>query len=122
VSHALEVNNLVVRFGELAAVNDVSINVAYGDVVALLGPNGAGKTTLVETLLGFRAPTSGAVRLHGLNPLRDHREVVVRTGALLQRGARYSSSPRPTTRRLVRGRSCSNSSISPTARRRPGDG
>jgi ABC-2 type transport system ATP-binding protein len=86
VSHALEVNSLVVRFGELVAVNDVTINVAYGEVVALLGPNGAGKTTLVETLLGFRAPTSGAVRLHGLNPLRDHREVVVRTGALLQRG------------------------------------
>lgn len=86
MSHALEVNNLVVRFGELAAVNDVTINVAYGEVVTLLGPNGAGKTTLVETLLGFRAPTSGAVRLHGLNPLRDHREVVARTGALLQRG------------------------------------
>jgi len=64
----------------------VSLHVAYGEVVTLLGPNGAGKTTVVETLLGFRPPTSGTVRLHGLNPLRDHREVVVRTGALLQRG------------------------------------
>jgi ABC-2 type transport system ATP-binding protein len=95
VSHAIEVNNLVVRFGELAAVNDVTIHVAYGEVVTLLGPNGAGKTTIVETLLGFRAPTSGTVRLHGLNPLRDHREVVVRTGALLQRGGVWSPmSPR----------------------------
>lgn len=86
MSHALEISNLVVRFGELNAVNNVTFNVAYGEVVTLLGPNGAGKTTLVETLLGFRAPTSGVVRLHGLNPLRDRHEVVARTGALLQRG------------------------------------
>jgi ABC-2 type transport system ATP-binding protein len=86
VSYAVEVNELTVNFGGLAAVEDVSFHVAYGEVVTLLGPNGAGKTTIVETLLGFRAPTSGTVRLHGLNPLRDHREVVVRTGALLQRG------------------------------------
>lgn len=86
VSNAVQVTNLSVRFGALQAVDDVSLHVDYGDVVTLLGPNGAGKTTLVETLLGFRAPESGTVRLHGLNPLRDHHEVVVRTGALLQRG------------------------------------
>jgi ABC-2 type transport system ATP-binding protein len=86
VSYAVEVNDLTVNFAALKAVEDVSLHVAYGEVVTLLGPNGAGKTTVVETLLGFRAPTSGTVRLHGLNPLRDHREVVVRTGALLQRG------------------------------------
>jgi len=86
VSNAVEVSELTVNFGALKAVDDVSLHVAYGEVVTLLGPNGAGKTTLVETLLGFRAPSAGTVRLHGLNPLRDHREVVVRTGALLQRG------------------------------------
>jgi len=86
VSNAVEVNDLTVNFGALRAVDAVSLHVAYGEVVTLLGPNGAGKTTVVETLLGFRAPTSGTVRLHGLNPLRDHKEVVVRTGALLQRG------------------------------------
>ncbi len=86
VSNAVEVSELTVNFGALKAVDEVSLHVAYGEVVTLLGPNGAGKTTLVETLLGFRAPTGGTVRLHGLNPLRDHREVVVRTGALLQRG------------------------------------
>jgi len=86
VSNAVEVSELTVNFGALKAVDDVSLHVAYGEVVTLLGPNGAGKTTLVETLLGFRAPNAGTVRLHGLNPLRDHREVVVRTGALLQRG------------------------------------
>ncbi len=86
MSYAIDVNNLVVQFSDLRAVDDVSLHVPYGQVTTLLGPNGAGKTTLVETLLGFRAPTSGAVRLHGLDPVRDHAEVVVRTGALLQRG------------------------------------
>lgn len=86
MSYAVDVNNLEVTFGDLRALDDVTLNVDYGEVLTLLGPNGAGKTTLVETLLGFRPPTAGTVRLHGLDPLRDHREMVVRTGALLQRG------------------------------------
>jgi ABC-2 type transport system ATP-binding protein len=86
VSNAVEIRNLKVSFGPLLAVDDVSLQIAYGEVMTILGPNGAGKTTLVETLLGFRAPQAGTVRVHGLDPLRDHREVVTRTGALLQRG------------------------------------
>jgi ABC-2 type transport system ATP-binding protein len=99
VSSAVDVNHLEVTFGELRAVDDVTLSVNYGEVVALLGPNGAGKTTLVETLLGFRAPTAGSVHLHGLNPRRDHREVVARTGALLQRGGVWAPmSPRDVLR------------------------
>ena len=90
MSYAIDVTNLVVRFSSLHAVDDVTLHVPYGQVTTLLGPNGAGKTTLVETLLGFRAPTSGTVRVHGLDPVRDHAEVVVRTGALLQRGGVWS--------------------------------
>lgn len=86
MSNAVEMSNLRVTFGEVVAVDDVTLRVDYGEVVTVLGPNGAGKTTAVETLLGFRAPSSGAVRLGGLNPRREHREVVARTGALLQRG------------------------------------
>jgi ABC-2 type transport system ATP-binding protein len=86
VSNAIEIKDLRVAFGDLNAVDDVSLHVAYGEVASLLGPNGAGKTSVVETLLGFRTPTSGTVRLHGLDPMRDHAEVVARTGALLQRG------------------------------------
>ncbi len=86
MSRALEIDSLVVDFGSTRAVDHLDLSLDYGEVVALLGPNGAGKTTAVETLLGFRAPTSGTVRLHGLDPRRDHAEVVARTGALLQRG------------------------------------
>jgi ABC-2 type transport system ATP-binding protein len=86
VSNAVEISHLSVTFADVTAVDDVSLHVDYGEVVTLLGPNGAGKTTVVETLLGFRAPSAGSVRLHGLDPVRSHHEVVVRTGALLQRG------------------------------------
>jgi ABC-2 type transport system ATP-binding protein len=99
MSYAVDVNNLEVSFGDLTALNDVTLNVDYGEVLTLLGPNGAGKTTLVETLLGFRPPQGGTVRLHGLDPLRDHREMVVRTGALLQRGGVWAPmSPRDVLR------------------------
>ena len=86
MSYAIEISHLRVAFESIVAVADVSLQVAYGEVVTLLGPNGAGKTTTVETLLGFRSPSAGTVRLHGLDPVRDHRDVVTRTGALLQRG------------------------------------
>lgn len=99
VSHAVEVENLRVDFGAVCAVDGVSFHVDYGDVVALLGPNGAGKTTVVETLLGFRRPDAGLVRLHGLDPVRDHHDVTVRTGALLQRGGVwFPMSPRDALR------------------------
>jgi ABC-2 type transport system ATP-binding protein len=99
MSYALDVNHLEVSFGPLHAVNDVTLQVNYGEVVTLLGPNGAGKTTLVETVLGFREPSAGTVRLHGLSPTRDHREVVARTGALLQRGGVWAPmSPRDVLR------------------------
>jgi ABC-2 type transport system ATP-binding protein len=99
MSFAVDVNHLEVIFGEIRALDDVTLNVNYGEVVALLGPNGAGKTTLVETLLGFRSPSAGTVRLHGLDPKRDHREAVIRTGALLQRGGVWAPmSPRDVLR------------------------
>jgi ABC-2 type transport system ATP-binding protein len=86
MSYAIDVSELEVAFGDLRAVDGVTLTVNYGEVVTLLGPNGAGKTTLVETVLGFRSPQAGSVRMHGLDPVRDHGEVVARTGALLQRG------------------------------------
>ncbi len=60
----LEVDHLTVRYGGLAAVEDVSLRVPKGRLVGLIGPNGAGKTTLVDALSGFTS-SSGSVRLAG---------------------------------------------------------
>lgn len=86
---AIEVVELVVRHGASTAVDEVSLSVAAGEVVALLGPNGAGKTTTVETLEGYRRPSSGTVRVLGLDPVADAAALLPRIGVMLQSGGVY---------------------------------
>ncbi|MGW6933441.1 ABC transporter ATP-binding protein [Lentzea sp. NPDC054927] len=59
---ALELDSITVRYGQTAAVSDVSLSVADGEVVALLGPSGCGKSTLLRTIAGLEKPSSGSVR------------------------------------------------------------
>jgi ABC-2 type transport system ATP-binding protein len=66
---AIVVEDLVKRYDDFTAVEDVSFTAAAGKVTALLGPNGAGKTTTIEILEGFQAPTAGTVRVLGTDPL-----------------------------------------------------
>ncbi len=64
----IEVRELVKRYGDLIAVDHVTFEVSEGEIFGFLGPNGAGKTTTIEILEGLRQPTSGFVRVLGLNP------------------------------------------------------
>jgi ABC-2 type transport system ATP-binding protein len=86
---AVEVDALVKRYGATTAVDGVSFAARAGSVLALLGPNGAGKTTTVETCEGFRRPDAGAVRVLGLDPVRDHAALAPRVGVMLQSGGVY---------------------------------
>ena len=87
---AIEVSDLVVRYPRgVTAVDGLSFTAGAGEVVALLGPNGAGKTTTVETLEGYKSPTSGSVRVLGLDPVRDSAKLTPRIGVMLQRGGVY---------------------------------
>ncbi len=74
------------RYGDVIAVDRLSLSVEAGQVLALLGPNGAGKTTTVETLEGFREPAGGRVRVLGLDPVAGHDDLVPRIGVMLQSG------------------------------------
>lgn len=65
---AVSVSDLVVHFGDHAALDGISFTATAGDFVAVVGPNGAGKTTLLKALLGLTQPDGGAVRLFGLPP------------------------------------------------------
>jgi len=86
---AVECDAVVIRYGATTAVDRLSFEAHRGEVLALLGPNGAGKTSTVEALEGYRAVTSGAVRVLGLDPGRDHRALVPRIGVMLQKGGVY---------------------------------
>lgn len=61
----LSVENVVSGYGETTVVNDVSINVAPGEIVVIIGPNGCGKSTLMKTIFGLVRPGSGKIALNG---------------------------------------------------------
>lgn len=89
--HAVEVEDLAVRYGDVVAVDRLSFVADAGEVTVVLGPNGAGKTSTMECLEGFRAPSSGRVRVAGLDPIADHAEMVRRIGVMLQDGGVYTA-------------------------------
>ena len=67
----LAVRGLTLRFGGIAALNDVSFDVAAGNVTGLIGPNGAGKTTCFNCITRLYQPTSGEVTFKGENLLKS---------------------------------------------------
>ncbi|REG81934.1 ABC transporter ATP-binding protein [Marinomonas pollencensis] len=73
----LQVNNLDVRHGQLAAVRGVSMTLNKGDVVALIGANGAGKTTFLRAISGAHSPAAGTIQLNGneITKLSSHKRV-----------------------------------------------
>jgi ABC-2 type transport system ATP-binding protein len=83
----LEVAGLAKRYGDFQAVQDVSFEVAQGEIFGLLGPNGAGKTTTVECVQGLRRPDAGTVRVLGLDPQSDAAALRSLIGAQLQESA-----------------------------------
>ncbi len=73
---ALEVKNLTKNFGGFMAVDDVSFEIGKGEIVGLLGPNGAGKTTTIMMLLGLTKPTSGEIKVLGLDFEKNREKVL----------------------------------------------
>jgi ABC-2 type transport system ATP-binding protein len=72
------------------AVDDLELDVVEGTITAVLGPNGAGKTTTMETCEGFRRAQRGTVRVLGLDPQADRRELLPRIGVMLQSGGAWT--------------------------------
>ena len=68
----LEVQGVTRRFGERAAVADITFNVEPGEVYGFLGPNGAGKTTTIRIILGLVRPSSGRVLVNGADSTSQH--------------------------------------------------
>lgn len=87
MSAVIEVEGLTKRYGSATAVEDLSFEVGRAEIFGILGPNGAGKTTTVEILQGLRSPDAGRVRVLGLDPQRQTRELRRRIGSQLQESA-----------------------------------
>lgn len=76
----IETRELTKKYGTFTAVDALNLSVKHGEVFGLLGPNGAGKTTTILMLLGLTEPTSGEVRVLGLDPSRQPLSVKSRVG------------------------------------------
>ena len=72
----IEISNLTKKFGDLTALDDVTVSLEQGQIVGLLGPNGSGKTTLIKILNGLLQPTSGGVTINGSAPGVETKKVV----------------------------------------------
>ena len=84
-STAVTATGLSKHFGQVRAVDDVTLTIPAGGVYGLLGPNGSGKTTLLSMLTGFLHPTSGAITLLGETGPAGQRDARRRVGALIER-------------------------------------
>ncbi|CAG0935440.1 putative ABC transporter ATP-binding protein YxlF [Thermoflexales bacterium] len=85
----IDARNLSKAYGEVQALDDVSFEVAEGEIVGLLGPNGAGKTTAIKILTGYLQPDEGSVTIDGLDVLTHTLEVQARIGYLPENAPLY---------------------------------
>lgn len=85
----VEVNNLVKRFDELVAVDGLSFTVQKADVYGFLGQNGAGKSTTIRMLLSLIAPSSGSIRVFGMDLQTHRKEILRQVGAVIERPDLY---------------------------------
>jgi ABC-2 type transport system ATP-binding protein len=80
----LETSDLTKRYGRTEALRGCDLSLAGGKVTGLVGPNGAGKTTLLQIAVGLHRPTSGRIRVLGLDPSRDTVALLSRVGFVAQ--------------------------------------
>jgi ABC-2 type transport system ATP-binding protein len=88
---AISVKNLTRRFGDFVAVDDVSFEVAEGEIFGFLGANGAGKSTTIRMLCGLLRPTSGTAVVGGVDVSRDPEAVKLRIGYMSQKFSLYEA-------------------------------
>jgi ABC-2 type transport system ATP-binding protein len=82
--YAINIDNVVKKFGDFTAVNGVSLKIKKGEIFGLLGPNGAGKSTTISMLLGLLTPTSGRIIINGTDMKNDPAEARTHIGVVTQ--------------------------------------
>ncbi len=86
---AIKVEKLTKRFHEIAAIDSLSLEIERGQIVGMIGPDGAGKTTLLRLLTGLYKPTSGSIRIEGLDVVTDAQKIKDHIGYMPQHFSLY---------------------------------
>lgn len=89
--NVLHVENVTMQFGGVVAVNNLSLDVNKGEIVALIGPNGAGKTTAFNVITGVYAPTNGLVSFKGKTVVENHPQGKMKKNYLGENPAKYTN-------------------------------
>lgn len=89
MSDSVSFDRVTRRYGGTVALRDVSFTVGAGEMFGIIGPDGAGKTTTIRLMCGLLRVDGGTVRVHGLDPVRDHRVLTASVGYLSQRFSLY---------------------------------
>ena len=90
-TNVLRMENVTMQFGGVVAVNDLSLDVPEGQIVALIGPNGAGKTTAFNCITGVYQPTNGRVEFMGKTMIRNHPTGKMKKNYLGTNGEKYAN-------------------------------
>ena len=89
MKYAIKIENLVKRFGDIKAVDGLSLDIAEGEIFGLLGPNGAGKSTIINILSCLMEPTSGSASVGGYDIMKDPSKIKGLIGVCPQHSAYY---------------------------------
>src|SRR5260370_7093549 len=92
---AIEIHDLVVKYGSKRAVDGLTFTVPTGTIFGFLGPNGSGKTTTIKTLLGFRQPDGGSARVFGYDIANQSLQFPSPIGYFSETNTLYSYLPTP---------------------------
>lgn len=86
----LEVNKLTKKYGERAAVDNVSFEIIEGEIFGLIGPNGAGKTTIIKMITGLATPTNGEIFVDGISLKKHFEKAISKLGGIIENPDLYS--------------------------------
>ena len=91
MSNAISIKGLTITFGDIAAVDNLTLDVPKGSAFAFLGPNGAGKSTTLKILTSLIKPTSGEAHFFNINALEEPHEALLQIGAVVESAEFYPS-------------------------------
>jgi ABC-2 type transport system ATP-binding protein len=97
MDNAVEIKNLVKRFGDFVAVDNINLTVGKGEIFGFLGPNGAGKSTTIRMLCGLLEPTSGEATVGGRDVATQSEAIKEHIGYMSQKFSLYLDLKRTST-------------------------